>query len=93
MRPVVLYGVVRILLFAAALVVFLIVVRNPYVSAVLAAVVAFCIAYIAFAPLRRASAEALAARRRLDGEGDHVASAHGDDEDAEDAAAPPADPR
>lgn len=83
MRPVFVYGGIRILLFAVALAVCLLVGINPYLATVIAAIIALCIAYIAFAPMRRAAAEALASRRR---DGDHIASADGDDEHAEDAA-------
>lgn len=85
MKPVLVYGGIRVLLFAVVLAALLLIQVNPFVAAALAAVIAFCVSYIAFGRQRRASADALAARRPRE-QGDHVASAAGDDESAEDAA-------
>ncbi|MFT4122612.1 MAG: DUF4229 domain-containing protein [Microbacteriaceae bacterium] len=84
MRPVILYGAVRVGLFAVVTAVLLLLGINRYLAAVVAAVVALCIGYIGFGGLRQASAEALASRRAAASE--HPASARGADEDAEDAA-------
>ena len=63
MKPWVKYTVLRLGIFLVALVLFVLLLPNPYLATLLAAVVAFCVSYIFFAGLRREVALELADRR------------------------------
>lgn len=63
MKPWVKYTIVRLGVFLVALVVFVLLLPNPYLATLLAALVAFCVSYIFFAHLRREVALELAERR------------------------------
>ena len=63
MKPWVKYTIVRLGVFLVALVVFVLLLPNPYLATLLAALVAFCVSYIFFARLRREVALELAERR------------------------------
>jgi hypothetical protein len=62
-KPWVKYTVLRLGIFLVALVLFVLLLPNPYLATLLAAVVAFCVSYIFFAGLRREVALELADRR------------------------------
>jgi uncharacterized protein (DUF58 family) len=78
-KPWVKYSIIRIGLFAVLLLVFLLLGIPGWISALLAAIVGLCVAYIFFRPLRDATVSSVAARRSAPA----LAS---DDESAEDAA-------
>ncbi|MBD8609877.1 DUF4229 domain-containing protein [Frigoribacterium sp. CFBP 13729] len=63
MKPWVKYTIVRLGVFLVALVVLVLLLPNPYLATLIAAVVAFCVSYLFFAPLRRQVALELAERR------------------------------
>lgn len=63
MKPWVKYSIVRLGVFLVALVVLVLLLPNPYLATLIAAVVAFCVSYLFFAPLRRQVALELAERR------------------------------
>lgn len=63
MKPWVKYTIVRLGVFLVALVVLVLLLPNPYLATLVAAVVAFCVSYLFFAPLRRQVALELAERR------------------------------
>jgi hypothetical protein len=86
-KPVLVYGGIRLGLFAVALAVLLVLQVNPFVATVLAAVIALCIAYLAFSKQRLASALAIAERR--EGRSESGATI-GQDELAEDGVQPSA---
>lgn len=84
-RPWILYTVIRVGLFAAALAVLLLLGITPWVSAIVAAVLSLCLAYIFFRPQRDAVAssivEARAAQRRdADGDAENEALDRADQE-------------
>ena len=60
MKPWVKYTIVRLGVFLVALVVLVLLLPNPYLATLIAAVVAFCVSYLFFAPLRRQVALELA---------------------------------
>jgi phosphate/sulfate permease len=65
-KPVVLYSIIRIVLFlglVAVLVPLLDSIVPPWVSTIIAAIMAFCISYLAFGTLRKRVADDLAASR------------------------------
>jgi hypothetical protein len=62
-KPWVKYTIVRLGVFLVALVVLVLLLPNPYLATLVAAVVAFCVSYLFFAPLRRQVALELAERR------------------------------
>ena len=93
MKPWVKYSIVRLGIFVVALVLFVLLLPNPYVATLLAAVVAFCVSYIFFAGLRRQVALELADRRSRPEPLDRDTLAEDDDlaeQDARLAAAPTA---
>ena len=63
MKPWVKYSIVRLGVFLVALVALVLLLPNPYLATLIAAVVAFCVSYLFFAPLRRQVALELADRR------------------------------
>ncbi len=63
MKPWLAYTLVRLGIFAVALAVLLIVGVWPWLAAIVAAVIGFCVAYIFFGRLRTAMALELAERR------------------------------
>jgi hypothetical protein len=62
-KPWVKYTIIRLGVFLVALVVLVLLLPNPYLATLIAAVVAFCVSYLFFAPLRRQVALELAERR------------------------------
>jgi hypothetical protein len=62
-KPWVKYTIIRLGVFLLALVVLVLLLPNPYLATLIAAVVAFCVSYLFFAPLRRQVALELAERR------------------------------
>jgi hypothetical protein len=62
-KPWVKYTIIRLGVFLLALVVLVLLLPDPYLATLIAAVVAFCVSYLFFAPLRRQVALELAERR------------------------------
>jgi hypothetical protein len=67
-KPWVKYSIVRLGVFLVALVVLVLLLPNPYLATLIAAVVAFCVSYLFFAPLRRQVAERRSKPEPLDGD-------------------------
>lgn len=62
-RPGLLYGLIRLGTFAVVFALLLLITPEWWIAALCAAVVSFCVGYIFFGRVRRAAAEAAAARR------------------------------
>ncbi len=80
MRPWISYTLLRIGLFALVFVILMLVGVEPWVAALLAAAIGFCVSYIFFRPLRQEVADELAEARAPRRARDGAVS----DEDAED---------
>lgn len=63
MRPWIPYTLLRVGLFALIFLILMLIGLEPWVAALIAAVVGFCVAYIFFRPLRQEVADDLAAGR------------------------------
>lgn len=65
MRPWVSYTLLRVGLFALIFIVLLVLQVTPWIAALIAAAVGFCVSYIFFRPLRNEVAEELAESRAV----------------------------